>query len=184
MSELASQSQLRMSLFRWAAVTVPLIVLLGFAAGQLVPAGDENGWYRALAKPALTPPGWVFPVAWTSLYVMLGLALALVLNARGARGRQVAIALFVVQLVCNLAWTPLFFGAHQVIAAFALIVIMLALSIVITFRFARIRSAGAWLMVPYMVWISFAGMLTLGIARLNPNAADLAPARATTKIQL
>ena len=94
MSGIASKGQLRMSFLRWAAVTVPLVLLLGFLSGRSVPAGDENGWYRALAKPALTPPGWAFPVAWTIIYVCLGLAVAMVLNARGSRGRGAAVALF------------------------------------------------------------------------------------------
>ena len=184
MGEIALPGQLRMSFVRWAIVTVPLILFLGFLSGWLAQSGDENRWYAALAKPELTPPGWVFPVAWTSLYILLGIALAMILNARGARLRGVGIALFVMQMVLNLAWTPLFFGAHQVTAAFWLIVFMLALSIAVTFVFARMRKAAAWLMVPYMAWISFAGMLTLGIDRLNPNAETLVPHATSTKILL
>ncbi|WP_326524873.1 TspO/MBR family protein [Sphingomonas sp.] len=184
MSEIASRGQLRMSFLRWAMVTVPLILLLGFASGRLVPSGEENAWYAALVKPALTPPGFVFPVAWTTLYVCLGLALAMIADARGARGRGIAIALFALQFAANLAWTPLFFGAHKVVAAAALIGAMLVLSIGVTFLFARIRKAAAWLMVPYMVWISFAGMLTLGIHQLNPDAEDLVPASSTTQIEI
>jgi tryptophan-rich sensory protein len=184
LGEIASAGQLRMSYLRWAIVTVPLILFLGFLSGWLAQSGEENAWYAALAKPDLTPPGWLFPVAWTSLYVLLGLAIAMILNARGARLRGVGIALFVMQMVLNLAWTPLFFGAHQVTAAFWLIVFMLGISIATTLVFARMRKAAAWLMVPYMVWISFAGMLTLGIDRLNPNAETLVPARARTKILL
>ncbi len=182
MGGIASKNQLRMSFLRWAIVTVPLILLLGFASGRSVPVGSESPWYMALAKPALTPPGWVFPVAWSSLYIMLGLALAMILHARGARGRGLAIGVFVLQLALNLAWTPLFFGAHRVGAAALLIVVMLILSIVTTFLFGRIRTVAAWLMVPYMVWISFAGMLTYGIGRLNPNAETLVPAARTSQM--
>lgn len=184
MSEIASRSQLRMSYLRWALVTVPLVLLLGFFFGRIVQSGNENPWYAALAKPELTPPGWLFPVAWASLYIMLGLALAMILNARGARLRGVGIALFVVQLAMTYSWTPVFFGAHQVTAAFWLIVAMLAVSITMTFVFARIRKAAAWLVVPYMVWISFAGMLTLSIDRMNPGAETLVPPGASTKILL
>lgn len=173
-----------MSFLRWVIVTVPLILFLGFLSGWLAQSGEENRWYAALAKPELTPSGWVFPVAWISLYILLGIAIAMILNARGARLRGVGIALFVMQMVLNLAWTPLFFGAHQVTAAFWLIVFMLALSIATTFVFACMRKAAAWLMVPYMVWISFAGMLTLGIDRLNPNAETLVPHATSTKILL
>jgi len=183
-SEIASKGQLRMSFLRWAVVTVPLILLLGFAAGRLVPAGDENAWYAALAKPALTPPGWVFPVAWSTMYVLLGLSVAMIADARGARGRGMAIGLFALQFVGNLAWTPLFFGAHKVVAALALIVAILVLTILTTVLFARIRRVAAWLLVPYMVWLSFAGALTWGIHRLNPDAESLAPSASTTQIPL
>jgi tryptophan-rich sensory protein len=173
MGIVASKGQLRMSFVRWAAVAVPLVLLLGFLSGRTVASGGDNAWYRGLVKPAVTPPGWVFPVAWSALYIMLGLALALVLSARGARLRWLGVALFAAQLALNLTWTPLFFGAHQVDAAFLVIVGMLGLSIITTIVFARIRRVAAWLMVPYMVWISFAGVLTWRIGQLNPDADRL-----------
>ena len=177
----ASTGQLRMSLLRWAAVAVPLVVLLGFVSGSLVPVGSENAWYQGLRKPAATPPDWAFPVAWTTLYALLGFALAMVLNARGARGRGAAVALFALALALNLAWTPLFFGAHRVTASWVLIVAMLAAGVAATVAFARIRPLAGWAMVPYLVWISFAGVLTWRIDQLNPGA-ELAPAARTTQI--
>jgi len=184
LGEIASHSQLRWSFLRWAIVTVPFVLLLGMTLGRLVPSGDENLWYAALAKPVGTPPGWVFPVVWSSLYVMLGLALAMILNARGARGRALAVTLFMTQLVLNLSWTPVFFGAGKIQLALWIIIAMLVLSIAITFLFARIRKPAAWLMVPYMVWISYAACLTWGIGQLNPGAEGLAPSQPSTQIQL
>lgn len=184
MTELASKGQLRMSFVRWALVTVPAVLLLGFLSGMSVAAGSDNAWYQMLAKPALTPPDGVFPVAWTILYVLIGLALAIVLNARGARERGLGIALFVVQLVANLMWTPLFFGWHRVVLAFAVILVMVATALATTLVFGRIRPAAAWLMVPYLVWICFAGALTWGIHRLNPNADSLEPMAVSTQIDL
>jgi tryptophan-rich sensory protein len=171
-----------MSFARWALVCVPLIVLLGFLSGRSVPSGNDNAWYQALVKPALTPPGWVFPVAWTALYIMLGLALATILNARGARGRTLAVVLFVLQLALNLAWTPLFFGAHRVGAALLVIVVMLALAIATTVSFGRIRKAAAWLMLPYLVWLSFAAGLNWRIGQLNPDAESLVPGARTSQV--
>src|SRR3982750_1929694 len=86
---IASKGQLRMSFLRWAVVTVPLILLLGFLSGRSVRVGSGNAWSMALRKPARNPPGWVFPVVWTALYILIGLALAMILNARGARLRGV-----------------------------------------------------------------------------------------------
>jgi tryptophan-rich sensory protein len=164
-----------MSLLRWAAVVVPLILLLGFASARSVPAGADNAWYAALAKPAATPPDWVFPLAWTLLYLAIGLALALILNARGATGRGSAVALFVAGFALALVWQPLFFGAHRVGAALVVNLGMIVLGIAATAAFARIRRAAAWLMVPYLAWISFAGALTWRIGQLNPDAQTLVP---------
>lgn len=182
--ELASKGQLRASYLRWAVVTVPFILLLGFTSGRLVESGDANCWYRALAKPDVTPPDWVFPVAWTTIYALMGLALAMIVNARGSRLRGPAIALFVGQLLVNLVWTPLFFGAHQVVWSLVAIGAMLLLASATTWAFGRIRRGAAWLLVPYLVWISFAGVLTWQIHRLNPNAESLVCGASSTQIAL
>ncbi|WBH16997.1 TspO/MBR family protein [Sphingomonas radiodurans] len=171
-----------MSLARWALVCVPLVVLLGFLSSRSVPTGNDNRWYSALVKPALTPPDWLFPVAWSTFYIMIGFALAMILNARGARGRGLAVALFAGQLGLNLAWSPLFFGAHLVGWALLTIVGMLLLSIATTFQFARIRRTAAWLMVPYLVWLSFATGLNWRIGQLNPDAETLVPGARTSQV--
>src|SRR5687767_15838238 len=114
MTGLASRAQLRMSFLRYALVTVPAILLLGTISGRGSGAGAGNPWFEALIKPDLMPPGWVFGVVWTLLYIALGLALAMILHARGARGRGLALGLFLAQLLLNFAWSPIFFGAHQV----------------------------------------------------------------------
>ena len=182
MGQIASKTQLRMSFLRWAVVTVPLLLLLGFLSARSVPAGSANRWYVALAKPALTPPDWVFPVAWSILYILSGLALAMILNARGARGRAVAIILFALQFFLNLAWQPTFFGGHLVLLALVVILGMLVLGIATTMAFGRIRTGAAWLMLPYLVWIGFAGVLTWRIGQMNPDAATLAPGAHTTQM--
>jgi tryptophan-rich sensory protein len=182
-TELASKQQLRMSLVRWALVTVPAVLLLGFLSGAVSEGGD-SAWYRALAKPALTPPDWLFPVAWTLLYILIGFALAMILNARGARERPLAIGLFIMQLIVNLVWNPLFFGAHRVLLAFDVIVLLILLAIATTLVFGRIRAAAAWLMVPYLAWICFAAALTWDIHRLNPYADTLVPSSGSAQIML
>ena len=124
----------------------------------------------------------MFGTAWALLYVMLGLALAMILNARGAKGRALALSLFFAQLLLNFTWSPLFFGAHQVTAALWLILGILALTIATSFAFARIRTAAAWMLVPYMVWLSFASILNYQIDARNPDAETLVPPAATTQI--
>ena len=182
MVEIASQSQLRMSFLRWALFIVPAILLLGFLSGQYSGSGEENRWYMELAKPAITPPGWVFPVVWTSLYIMMGLSLSMILHARGAKGRGLAVTLFILQLIGNLLWSPLFFAMHQVSQALILVIGILLLAIVTTFLFARIRKAAAWLLVPYMAWLTVASLLNYQIDVLNPDAETLVVPAAATQI--
>lgn len=173
MAELASQSQLRGSFLRWALVTVPAILLLGSLSGRLSGSGYDNPWFDALTKPAIMPPGWVFAVAWAVLYLMIGVAFAMILNARSAAGRGRAIALFGAQFTANLIWSPLFFAAHQVTLAFWLIVVLLLLAIATTVAFARVRRVAAWLMLPYLIWLCFAAILNWQIDQLNPDAETL-----------
>lgn len=182
MGGIASRGQLRWSLGRWAIVTVPLVVLVGFLSGSSVQGGRENAWYAELAKPSLNPPDWLFPVAWSVLYVMLGLAVAVVLNARGARWRWPAVAMFAVEIAALSAWQPLFFGAHKVTAAFGLIVFLLLWGIVTTVLFGRVRQAAAWLMVPFLAWLTFAAALNWGVHQLNPDAERVAPGGRTTQM--
>ena len=184
MTEIATPGQLRMSYLRWAMVTVPAIVLIGTAVGLLSNSGYGNRWFAALDLPSITPPGWVFATAWTILYICMGLSLAMVLHARGAKGRGFALLLFFVQLIANFAWSPLFFGAHQVTSALYLIIFMLMVAVATAFAFAPIRKAAAWLLVPYIAWLGFATLLNFEIDRRNPDAENkgvVVPA-ATTQI--
>lgn len=173
MNQLASASQLRMSLLRWALFVVPLVMFLGFMSGTISGSAEENGWYQTLIKPDAQPPGWAFGVVWPTLYFMIGLAFAMVLHAKGARNRGLAIGLFIAQFMVNLSWSPIFFGQHKVTTAFYVIVVMIILGIATTVAFGQVRKAAAWLMVPYLVWISFAAILNFQIDRLNPDAESL-----------
>lgn len=170
MSGLASQAQIRTSFLRWAIVTIPLIVLLGSLSGSIGGSSAGNAWYNALLKPEITPPGWVFGAVWTVLYALMGLALAIILNARGAHGRPAALILFTIQLVLNLAWSPLFFGAHKMEAAFMLLFGIFIFALLTTFAFGRIRPLAAWAMVPYLAWLCFAAGLNWQIIKLNPDS--------------
>lgn len=184
MSELASSGQLRAAYWRWALVTVPMVVVPGFVVGALSNSGDANRWYALLEKPWFQPPSWAFPVAWTTLYVMLGLAIAEILHARGARFRGYAIALFVVAFLLNLTWSPVFFGLHRPTLALAIIIGMFAAAIATTFAFGRVRTAAAWLMVPYLGWLCFAAILNWEIIRLNPDAEGLVVEPGGTQIDI
>ena len=184
MTGIASKSQLRMSFLRYALFTVPLILLLGTLSGRASNSGYGNAWFDALVKPDLMPPGWMFGAAWAILYILLGFALALILHARGARGRGLALGVFFAQLLLNFSWSPVFFAMHRVGLAFTIIVLMLVLSIVATVLFARIRRTAALLMLPYLAWLTFAALLNYQIMQLNPDAENLVPGQGGTDIQL
>lgn len=153
---------------RLALVTVPAIIAAGFVIGQLSNSGYGNPWFDALAKPAAMPPGWVFGVAWTILYALLGVVLAIILPATPSRGRSTALWLFLSQLALNFSWSPLFFGANQVEPALAVLVAMLLLSLAATRTIAAFSRTGAVLMLPYLAWLGFATYLNYEIWRLNP----------------
>jgi tryptophan-rich sensory protein len=184
MSGLASKSELRMSFLRYAVVTVPAVLLLGMLSGYLAGSGSSNPWFAALRKPAFMPPGWVFPLAWTILYILLGLSLAMLLHARGAHKRERVLILFWVSLVLNFAWSPVFFGMHKVTLALSLIAAMMILAMTLILTLWKIRIVAALLLYPYLGWLMFAGLLNYEILQLNPNAETLVPGGQTINIDL
>lgn len=184
MNEIASPAQLRMSFLRWALFFVPLVLLLGFGAGQVSGSAEDNRWFMELAKPDAQPPGWVFGAAWSVMYALIGFAFTLIFCARGARLRPVALILFTVHLAFNLFWTTYFFAMHQVTNAFYLLVFIFILAFATTLVFGRIRALAAWLMVPYLAWLCFATILNKQFDALNPDAETLVVPRATQSIEL
>lgn len=173
-----------MSFPRIALITVPATVLLGTLSGMLSSSGDENPWFRALEMPSFMPPGWAFPVAWTTLYVCLGLSLALLIGARGAPRRGAVLGLFLVQLAVNYSWSPVFFGLHQIETGLALIGIMIVMTLVLIQLAGRIHKAAALLLLPYLGWLCFAFALNYQVMVLNPDASKVAPAASSTDISL
>ena len=184
MTELASPGQLRASYLRWALVTVPGLVLLGSLSGVLSNSGTGNSWFDALVKPAIYPPPQLFGIVWTINYALMGLALALVLAARGAWWRGRAVIAFLVQLALNLAWSPVFFAAHQISGALALILALDAAVMVTVWLFWRVRPLAAWLMLPYLAWILFATVLTWQFLLANPAADGGEAPAAAQRIEL
>jgi tryptophan-rich sensory protein len=182
MNQFTPSSPARMSLMRLALFVIPVIMLLGSLSAAVSGSTEKNAWYQTLIQPAAQPPGWVFGLVWPTLFFLMGLAFAMVLHARGSLYQRPAVALFVAQFLINLTWSPIFFGAHQVTAAFFIILVMLGIAIATTFAFARVRKAAAWLMVPYLVWISFAAILNFQIDQLNPDAESLYVPAVTSQI--
>ncbi len=161
-------------LWKKALITVPVIVILGFVMGVVSNSGFANDWYADLVKPAFQPPGWAFGAVWTTLYTMLGIALAAILNEQPSKLRRDALWLFGGQLLLNFAWSPVFFGAHMIDVALVVIIVMLLMAAVTANFFRRLRPVAGWLMVPYLLWLCVATALNYETGKLNPGA-DAAP---------
>ena len=142
-------------------------LLLCFGAAALGGLFMPGEWYASLRKPAWNPPSWVFGPVWTALYTMMAVAAWLVWRHGGFAARRRPLILFLVQLALNAAWTPLFFGLQQPGWAFAEIV-LLWLAIAATLAaFRPVSPAAAWLLAPYLAWVSFAALLNFSLWRLN-----------------
>ena len=156
--------------WQYALVTVPAIMLLGSASGWLSNSGYGNDWFDALDKPFFMPPGWLFGVVWPILYLLLGVAVALILAEPESDTRRSGLILFFAQLALNYSWSPLFFAVHAIGAALVVIVVMAALAALTAGQFRKMRPLAAALMLPYLAWLCFAASLNAAIGKLNPEA--------------
>ena len=136
--------------------------------GSLFTASSVSGWYMGLVKPALNPPSWVFGPVWTTLYALMGIAAFLVWR-RGLARREVKIALgvFLGQLVLNTLWSILFFGLQRIDLALIDIVFLWLGILATIITFAKLSKPAAWLLVPYLLWVSFATYLNGALWMLN-----------------
>jgi len=148
---------------------IGLIFWLGvsLAAGWVGSRFQPGEWYAALAKPSWNPPNFVFAPVWSTLYVLMGLAAWLVWRRAGFLKARVALGVFLFQLFLNTLWSYLFFGLHRPDFAFIDIVALWLTILLNTFVFRRISTPAALLMLPYLIWVSFASVLNLQIWRLN-----------------
>jgi translocator protein len=147
------------------ALAIPLII--GLAGGAFTSAEIPN-WYAKLNKPSWQPPNWLFGPVWTTLYILMGVALFLIWKS-GARQtlKQSAIILFAIQLTLNFFWSLIFFNQHQIGWALAEIIVLWIFILLTIFSFGKINKAAAWLLVPYISWVSFATILNYNIWKLN-----------------
>jgi len=171
MNRLAPPAPQRPSVTLSALMLAPLILALGLASAYLSGSAADNAWFATLTKPALYPPPIAFPVVWTALYLLMGIALALVLAAPPTALRRAAVAAFVLQLALNLVWSPVFFGAHQLRAALALILAIDVALIATIVLFARVDRRAALLLAPYLAWTLFASGLAWQLVQDNPLVA-------------
>ena len=149
------------------ALIVWLVVSLAAGGVGALATRNAREFYASLAKPAWAPPGWLFGPVWTVLYVLMGVAAWLVWRSAGWSGASGALSLFLVQLLCNAAWSWIFFAWRRGALAFADIVLLVALIVATMLAFARIHGLAALLLLPYLAWVVFATALTYAIWRGN-----------------
>lgn len=123
--------------------------------------------FDALRKPPLSPPGWLFPIVWTILYALMGFSLFLVTGMPRSEDREQGIVLFSVQLFFNFMWSIFFFNLSLYFFSFIWLVALWALIILMILSFRKVSPLAAYLNIPYLAWVTFAGYLNLGIALLN-----------------
>ncbi|MET0443829.1 MAG: TspO/MBR family protein [Pseudorhodoplanes sp.] len=146
-----------------------LVVCLGIGiVGSIFTRPEIPGWYAGLAKPSWTPPPFVFPIAWTTLYVMMAVAFwRLWDRVAPSDARRRAIIFFAIQLALNAIWSPVFFGWHGLRTGLAIIILMavfIAATIVSTVRIDRLAPL---LLVPYLGWVLYASTINAGVVALN-----------------
>ena len=149
-----------------------VFLLLSLAAGALggfwtAPATHPGGWYYQIEKPSWTPPSWLFGPVWTALYVAMGVAAWLVWKNGGWEANRGALTLFFVQLVLNAAWSGLFFGLESPGLAMAEIVLLWVSILATLLAFWRVSRPAGLLLVPYLLWVTFASALNFAVWRLN-----------------
>ena len=155
---------------RWLALAgwVGLCVAVGVVIGLFFKPGV---WYAALEKPSFNPPPWLFAPVWSALYIAMGVASWRIWRLPFSVERKQALRLFFVQLALNAAWPPVFFGAHS-LGGGLVVIVLLILAIAATIqRFHPLDKPAAWLLAPYLAWVSFATLLNVALLALNGKFA-------------
>ncbi len=148
-------------------ISILLPVLVGAIAGMFTSSG-VTGWYAIANKPWFNPPNWIFAPVWTMLYILMGIALFIIWKSETDKIlKQTAVTLFVIQLALNFFWSFIFFKLQQPGWAFAEIILMWVMILLTIIWFGKISSPAAWLLVPYICWVSFAAVLNFSIWKLN-----------------
>jgi benzodiazapine receptor len=145
-----------------------LICELAGVIGSVFTTPSIPGWYTALAKPPFNPPNWIFAPVWTTLYALMGISAYLVYAKRLKRNKvRKALAVFAGQLLLNTLWSVVFFGAHMILGAAVIIIVLWGMIVATIWLFSRISKAAAYLLVPYILWVSFAAVLNISLYVLN-----------------
>ncbi|HEX6373963.1 MAG TPA: TspO/MBR family protein [Longimicrobium sp.] len=154
---------------QWLGLAGWLLASFAAAAVGGVASAGAGDFYQQLVKPGWAPPGWLFGPVWSVLYLLMGIAAWLVWRERGFRGARGALTLFVVQLAANALWTWLFFAWRRGALAFGEILLLWVLIAATIAAFWRVRPLAGALLIPYLLWVTFASALTFAVWRMNPG---------------
>jgi translocator protein len=141
--------------------------LLAGVIGTMLGGPMPDPWYDDLAKPAFNPPGWIFGPVWTTLYILMGIAAWRVSLAPPSPLRRSALVVFVAQLALNAAWSGIFFGLHEIGWALAELAVLWVFILATIVLFARLSNLSAALLLPYLGWVTFAGVLNFMLWQMN-----------------
>lgn len=153
-------------MIKWKPLLISLLISLGIGGLSAFLTKDSMETYKTLKQPPLAPPGWVFPVVWTILFILMGIAAYLVW-VKNDPDRDAALLWYAAQLVFNFCWTLLFFNAQWYGIALLWLLILWALILITTIKFYRTTPIAGWLMLPYLIWVTFAAYLNAGVWYLN-----------------
>jgi tryptophan-rich sensory protein len=145
-------------------ISAILICHMAGILGAFFTTPQIDGWYSTLVKPSFNPPSWIFGPVWLTLYTLMGISLFLIWQNKG---NKKAVNWFYLQLLLNASWSIIFFGAHELFLAFIIILAMVLSVIKTMLEFWKINKMSVYLLVPYLLWISFAGFLNYNIWILN-----------------
>ncbi len=137
------------------------------AIGSIFTAPNVKTWFATINRPEIAPPNWVFAPVWTLLFALMGIAAWLVWKKRGQKQAQDGLALFFIQLFFNVMWSALFFGNQNIAAALSEIIVLWLAILLTILQFKKVSSPAAWLMLPYILWVTFAAYLNFLFYQLN-----------------
>lgn len=150
----------------WKTLIMNLIVPLAIGGLSTFLTKDSMNLYETITRPSLSPPSWLFPVAWTLLYILMGISSYLV-TVSDSESKTEALTLYSISLVLNFIWSPIFFIGQNYLVAFIVLVILWYTVFQMIQAFFEIRPLAATLQIPYLIWLTFAGYLNLSIYFLN-----------------
>lgn len=151
----------------WKAVFCFVVVFLAASGGSVVTYDAIPTWYATLNKPPFNPPNWIFGPVWTVLYILMAISLYLVWSAKKSKLQSKAIKVFLVQLFLNFLWSLVFFGGQNIGLALLTIILLWASILYSIILFYKINKTASYLLIPYILWVSFASFLNLSIFLLN-----------------